>query len=417
MDAVDPEFVVEVRPGGHTGAADVSNHRALRDALALANIAETRHVAVQRGVAAAVVQHHRAAIAALPPDRLHARIAGRLDGRAGAGGVVHALVHAHAAQHRMPARAEAGTQPGVRDRHADEALLQRSAVGSEVLGLAVADVAKAGVQLAVDGESRGQNRAGLLQFAVDPHLVDHHAEAIVGIEIGIEVDVVFEDFVGDLVEVRAAQSKFACRTEQRAADLAAQHDGAHVDIAAQHGFAHGVAGQFQLHALAVAAHEAERAEFAVDRQVHRQLGLGGDLADRGLRARMRQHALQVGGGDAQLFEQMLERGAAAYGHRLPAVAQIALLPRQRQRRELQRQGLDGRGRRGLQHGVKARNDGTEQADHGGDQAGLRPLAAGPAPVEALSRRVFGQNLVGFLLGGLVQIAQANEAITQGATRR
>ena len=55
-----------------------------------------RHVPVQRGVAAAVVEDHRAAVAALPADELHARIARGHDRRAGAGGVVHALVHAHA---------------------------------------------------------------------------------------------------------------------------------------------------------------------------------------------------------------------------------------------------------------------------------------------------------------------------------
>ena len=417
MNAVDPEFVVQVRAGGHAGAADVADDRALRDALALADIAEARHVAVEGGVAAAVVQDHRAAVAAVPADQLHAGIAGRLDGRAGGRGVVHALVHAGRAQHRMPATAEARRQTGVGNRHADEAFLQRPTVCGEVFGFAVADVAEAGVQLAVDGEGRGQHRAGLLQFAVDPHLVDHHAEEVVGVEVGIEVDVVLEDFVGELVEVPTAQPELARRTEQRAADLAAEHHGAHVDIAAQHGLAHAVVGEFQLDALAVAAHEAHRAQLAVDRQIHRQLGLGSDLADRGLRARMRQHARQVGGGDAQLFEQMLERGAAADGDRLPAVAQVALLPRQRQRREFQRQGLDGRGRRGLQYGIEAGDDGAQQRDHGGDQAGLRPLPPRPAPVEALGGGVFGQDLVGFLLGGLVQIAQANEAITQGATRR
>src|SRR5690606_31140178 len=119
--AVDAECGVPVRAGGQAGAADAADHRALADALPLADVAEAGHVRVERGVAAAVVEDHGVAVAATPALELHAGVAGGHDRRAGARGVIHALVLAHVATHRMPARAEARTQARVLDRHADEA--------------------------------------------------------------------------------------------------------------------------------------------------------------------------------------------------------------------------------------------------------------------------------------------------------
>src|SRR3546814_4360943 len=76
---------------------------------------------------------------ALPADEGHARGARGHDRRAGGRGEVYALVGAGAAQDRVFARSgEARTDPRVLHRQADEGLLQRPAVGAEVIGLAAA---------------------------------------------------------------------------------------------------------------------------------------------------------------------------------------------------------------------------------------------------------------------------------------
>src|SRR5690606_9205518 len=148
--------------------AHVTDHRALRYPLPGLVLAEARHVRVQRGVTAAVVEYHGAAVAALPAGELHARVAGGHDRRAGAGGVVDARVHPHLAQHRMPACTVARAKPRVRDRHADEALLQRTAVQVEVLGLAVALEAQPGLGLAAGREPCRQHFAGADALALAP---------------------------------------------------------------------------------------------------------------------------------------------------------------------------------------------------------------------------------------------------------
>ena len=67
----------------------------------------------------------------------------------------------------------------------------------------------------------------LMQLAFAPGLLDHHAEAVVGADVRIEVDVVLEDLVGQRVDV-AAEVSPALRAERYSerADLAAEHDGA-----------------------------------------------------------------------------------------------------------------------------------------------------------------------------------------------
>src|SRR6266536_34514 len=76
-DAVDPDLEMEVRAGAEAGAADVADHLALRDVLA-AGDRDARLVAVRRGEAAAVVDHHEVAVAGLPAA---------VDDAAGSGGV------------------------------------------------------------------------------------------------------------------------------------------------------------------------------------------------------------------------------------------------------------------------------------------------------------------------------------------
>src|SRR3546814_15710859 len=120
-------------------------------------LAEARQVPVQGRVTAAVVEDHRAAVAALPADEGHARIAGSHHRRAGGRGEIHALVGAGAAQDRVLARAgEARTDPRVLHRHADEGLLQRRAVGAEVFGLAAALEAVGAVNVTGTGACGGR---------------------------------------------------------------------------------------------------------------------------------------------------------------------------------------------------------------------------------------------------------------------
>src|SRR3546814_908291 len=103
-----------------------------------------------------------------------------------------------------------------------------------VLGLAAALEAEAAVHVAVRGERGGQDRPALDHLALAPGLLDHHGEAVAGGDVGVEVDVVLEDIVGDAADVVARQPQLARRVEQRAADLAADHRGAHLDRAFDH---------------------------------------------------------------------------------------------------------------------------------------------------------------------------------------
>src|SRR5690606_7007729 len=227
VHAVDAEFVVQVRAGGQAAGTDVADGGALADALSGADLGEARHVRVQRAVAAAVVEHHGAPVAALPADEGDPRVAGGHDRGAVWRGEVHALVRTGAAQHRVLARAgEARADAGVLHRHANEGLLQRAAVGIEVLGLAVVLEAERGVRLAAHGEGGGLDVAGAQQLALAPDLLHDHAEAVAGDDVGVEVDVVLEDLVGQLVDGAARQPELARRPEQRTSDLAADHDGA-----------------------------------------------------------------------------------------------------------------------------------------------------------------------------------------------
>src|SRR3546814_2688364 len=90
-------------------------------------------------------------------------------------------------------------------------------------GLAAALEAEAAVHVAVRGERGGQDRPALDHLALAPGLLDHHGEAVARGDVGVEVDVVLEDIVGDAADVVARQPQLARRVEQRAADLAADH--------------------------------------------------------------------------------------------------------------------------------------------------------------------------------------------------
>ena len=81
-------------------------------------------------------------------------------------------------------------------------------------------------------------------------------------------------------------------------------------------------------------------------------------------------------------------------------------------------GLADQGHGGLDDPVHQRHhtaaDGPEQCDHGGDQTGLRPLATGPAAIEARLGSGFGRGLTGFLLRGLTQVLQPHLAVVHSA---
>jgi hypothetical protein len=221
-----------------------------------------------------MVEHHGAPVAALPAGELHARVAGGHDRGAGAGGVVHARVHPHLAQHRVPARAVARTQPRVRDRHADEALLQRAPVQVEVLGLAVALEAQPGIGLAAGGEAGRQHLAAADPLAFAPGFLVDHAEMVAALGVAVEVDVVLEDAVGHRHDRARRQPGLAGGGVQRAVDGAAGDHGSGLDRALDHQFADGVAVERKLDPLAFVAVVAEHAQRAAFRQVERELRAG-----------------------------------------------------------------------------------------------------------------------------------------------
>jgi hypothetical protein len=127
------------------------------DALARVDLAETRHVPVQRAVAAAMVEDHHVAVAVLLAGELHraspAAMIGVPVARRSPRPCACAWCRGSGA-----AGAEGRAEPREGDRHADEALLQRPAV-DVVLGLAVAVEAERGIGLAAGGEGRGLDLA------------------------------------------------------------------------------------------------------------------------------------------------------------------------------------------------------------------------------------------------------------------
>src|SRR3546814_8827989 len=90
--------------------------------------AEPGHVTVQRGVATAMVENHRAAVTALPTGEGDTPVTRCPDRRTGAGGVIDALMGTHNAQDRVFARGgKPRTDARELDWHAQEAFLYRAA--------------------------------------------------------------------------------------------------------------------------------------------------------------------------------------------------------------------------------------------------------------------------------------------------
>ncbi|MNX76941.1 hypothetical protein D3C86_1084600 [compost metagenome] len=335
-----------------------------------------------------MVQDHHVAVATLGPGELHPCVTGGHDRRAGPRGVVHALVHAHLAQHRVLARPEAGAQPRERDRHADEALLQRPPAHVEVLGLAVAVEAEAAVGLATGGEGGRQDLAGVHLLALAPGLIQHHAEAVARLQVLGEVDVVLEDLVGHRGDRRRRQPGLARSHVERAGDLAAGHDAAGGGLTLDHLLGDLPILQRQLDPVVGIAVEADRAQVAGQWQVEGDLRAGAQPGQRFARTGVVQHLVHHRGRDPGLIEEVAQGLPALHPQDLPAVARDLLLALQRQRRQGQGQGgvVD---RVGRFDGVReARHDRGHQCADGGEQAGVHPVPARPALVEGGRKMLF-----------------------------
>ena len=390
MLAIDAELVVQVRPGGQAGGTDIADDLALADPLAGAVLAKARHVRIQRGVAATVIQDHRVAIAALHPGKLHPGIAGGHDRGAGAGGVVHALVHAHAAQYRMTARAEIGAQAGKLDWRADEALLQRPAVGVKVLGLAIALETEAGIGLAASSEGGGQHLGRIDTFALAPGLVIHHVEAVARLDILGEVDVVLEDLVGQYRDRIGRQARPAGRGIQRMTDFAAGHRGTGGGLAGGDGRSDFLALQVQLDPVARVTVETQPVQLALGRDVEGDFGTWAQARKGGTRMLVFQHPVHDRGRQLQFVEDGAKGLPGAHLQGVPGRCRLVRLDLF-QCRQFQRQaGL------GVTGGCdRLRKPGDDRGDHqpdAGEQAGVNPVAAGPAFVES-SRQVLPQTAV------------------------
>ena len=121
-------------------------------------------------------------------------------------------------------------------------------------------------ELAVDGERRRQHRPGAGQLAVAPGLVHDHAEAVVLVQVRIEVDVVLEHLVGQWFS--CALPVPSARAE-RNSDLPTVPVSTTVRVVVSCGtraLAHRVAAEFVFGRLAVVV-DAHTAHAAVGRQV------------------------------------------------------------------------------------------------------------------------------------------------------
>src|SRR5690606_37381490 len=111
-------------------------------------------------------------------------------------------------------------QAGELDRRADEAALERAAVGVVVLHLAVVLEAEAGEGPAASGKGGSHHLAAAHALALAPQLLDEHAVAVARLDLAGEVDVVLEDAVGQGRDGARGQAGLAGRAVQRIADLA-----------------------------------------------------------------------------------------------------------------------------------------------------------------------------------------------------
>src|SRR3546814_203970 len=175
LAAVQQHLVVEVRPGGAAGGADIGDDLALLDATAGAHaLGEAGRVGVGGLDLAVVADADVVAVAAVALGHLHHAVASRHDRRPARGGEVHALVHLGVAENRVPALAEAGGQAGAVDRRAHQRLADAAAVGAEEVGDA------AGRFEAVEGlRLPRQGHRGVVDLAVAHPLAEFVVVAVI----------------------------------------------------------------------------------------------------------------------------------------------------------------------------------------------------------------------------------------------
>ena len=103
MQAILAVLVVEVRPGCEAGGPHVGDNLTLADPAAVAGLAETGQVAIERGDVARVLQDQRVPIAAFPAPEDDLAITRGFNRRTHRGGVVHALMRPDGVQNRVAA--------------------------------------------------------------------------------------------------------------------------------------------------------------------------------------------------------------------------------------------------------------------------------------------------------------------------
>ena len=193
VHAVHQIFVMQVRAGGESGHAHITDHFALPDVRADTHAArEARHVAVERGDAVAVGQKDRVAVAAAPSREADPPIAGGVHRSADRRRVIGAHMPANPLQDRMhAARIEHGADPREFDRRTQKRLTHRLAVRGVVAQGAVRrrPVADRAIHLAVIDEFGSQDFAVAQILAVLVDLFVNRREMVAGADIEHEIDV------------------------------------------------------------------------------------------------------------------------------------------------------------------------------------------------------------------------------------
>ena len=172
-----------------------------------------------------MLQHDRAAIAALGAGEGHTRVAGGPDRGAVAGGVIHTTVGTDLVQHRVLAGlGEARADARELDRRAQEGLAHRPAVGVEVAGAAFGGGEVDGLQrtvalLVLHGDDP---RVAQGRFAVDfVGLLVDDLQAVAAADVALEVDVPGKD-VGQLHDHAVTQPHLPRRQIQAVGNRAAE---------------------------------------------------------------------------------------------------------------------------------------------------------------------------------------------------
>src|SRR5690606_27415806 len=181
MATVDLELIMQVRAGGQSGRADITDNLALGDVAACANaVGVSAHVCIKSLIGLAVLDNHRVAIAALAPDVYYAAIAGCLDRSAGGCSIIHAFVGANLVQYRVSAAGiEARADAGELNRRTDDGLSHAGAIGAIVTAVAAAvGIAHGSKGAAAVGEAGCEDAAGANALTIDVLFFKQHFKII-----------------------------------------------------------------------------------------------------------------------------------------------------------------------------------------------------------------------------------------------